>query len=51
MTKRGLNRDDFKVDPRVLRRSMLDNGCKELPIYSKHAVAIETLPPLHKERF
>ena len=24
--KRGLGREDFKVDPRLLRRGLLDNG-------------------------
>jgi PIN domain nuclease of toxin-antitoxin system len=39
------------VDPRVLRRGLLDNGYGELPITSAHAVAICTLPPLHKDPF
>jgi PIN domain nuclease of toxin-antitoxin system len=26
--KRGLGREDFKVDPRLLRRRLLDNGYK-----------------------
>jgi PIN domain nuclease of toxin-antitoxin system len=47
--KRGLGRDDFKVDPRLLRRGLLDNGYSELPISSEHVVAIDTLPPLHKD--
>ena len=49
--KRGLGRDDFKVDPRVLRRSLLDNGYSELAILSEHAVAIDGLPPIHKDPF
>jgi len=49
--KRGLGRTDFLVDARVLRRSLLDNGYSELPITSEHAVAIETLPPIHKDPF
>jgi PIN domain nuclease of toxin-antitoxin system len=49
--KRGLGRDDFKVDPRVLRRSLLDNGYNELSIHSEHVVAIDTLPPIHKDPF
>ena len=27
--KRGLGRDDLKVDPRLLRRGLLDNGYSE----------------------
>ena len=49
--KRGLGRQDFKVDPRLLRRGLLDNGYSELPIGSEHLVAIDTLPPLHKDPF
>jgi PIN domain nuclease of toxin-antitoxin system len=30
--KRALGRDDFKVDPRLLRRGLLHNGDSELPI-------------------
>jgi PIN domain nuclease of toxin-antitoxin system len=49
--KRGLGRDDFKVDPRLLRRGLLDNGYSELPISSEHVVAIDTLPPIHQDPF
>jgi len=49
--KRGLNRDDFKVDARLLRRGLLDNGYSELPIISDHVVAIDSLPPIHKDPF
>lgn len=49
--KNGLGRKDFKVDPRLLRRCLLDNDYHELPILSEHAVAIGTLPPIHKDPF
>ena len=49
--KRGLGRGDFKVDARLLRRGLLDNGYGELPIASEHVVAIDTLPVLHKDPF
>ena len=49
--KRGLGRHDFKVDARLLRRGLLDNGYSELPIVSDHVVAIESLPTLHKDPF
>ena len=49
--KRGLGRDDFRVEPRLLRRGLLDNGYIELPVTSAHAVALESLPPLHKDPF
>ena len=47
--KRG--RDDFQVDPRLLRRGLLDNGYIELPITGMHALAVGGLPPLHKDPF
>ena len=49
--KRGLGRDDFKVDPRLLRRGLLDNGYSELPIISDHVVAVDSLPLIHKDPF
>jgi len=49
--KCGLGRDDFQVDPRLLRRGLLDNGYRELPILSEHVVTIGALPPLHKDPF
>ena len=49
--KRSLGRPDFRVEPRLLRRGLLDNGYLELPITSDHALATETLPPLHKDPF
>lgn len=49
--KRGLGRDDFKVDARLLRRGLLDNGYSELPIGSEHVVAVENLPVIHKDPF
>ena len=47
--KSGLGRSDFRVDARVLRRELLDNGYLELPVSSEHAVAIDSLPPIHKD--
>jgi len=49
--KRGLGRDDFQVDPRVLRRSLIDNAYQELPIIGEHAVAVDGLPAIHKDPF
>jgi len=49
--KKGLGREDFRVDPRLLRRGLLDNGYGELPIAGEHAVAVDSLPPLHKDPF
>jgi PIN domain nuclease of toxin-antitoxin system len=49
--KNTLGRSDLKVEPRVLRRALLDNGYTELPVTSEHTVSIDTLPPIHKDPF
>jgi PIN domain nuclease of toxin-antitoxin system len=49
--KHTLGRDDFRAEPRVLRRGLLDNGYAELPVTSEHAVNIDALPALHKDPF
>ncbi|WP_416397194.1 type II toxin-antitoxin system VapC family toxin [Allohahella sp. A8] len=49
--KSGLGREDFRVDPGLLRRGLLDNGYSELPISGEHALLVATLPPIHKDPF
>ncbi|MDR3538292.1 MAG: type II toxin-antitoxin system VapC family toxin [Acetobacteraceae bacterium] len=49
--KSGLGRDDFRADPRLLRRGLLDAGYAEIPITGDHAVAVHGLPPIHKDPF
>jgi PIN domain nuclease of toxin-antitoxin system len=49
--KRSLGREDFRVDARLLRRGLLDNGYTELPITSEHAVNVDQLPLLHNDPF
>ena len=49
--KQQLGREDFRADARLLRRGLLDNGYTELPVTSAHAVALDLLPPLHKDPF
>ena len=49
--KRRLGRSEFRADPALLRRGLLDNGYVELPVTGEHAVAIERLPPIHKDPF
>ena len=49
--KNSLERSDFNVDPRRLWRMLLVNGYRELPVSSEHAVAVNELPPLHKDPF
>lgn len=49
--KNGLGRSDFRVDPRVLRRGLLENGYSELAVTGAHAVAVDLLPPIHRDPF
>lgn len=49
--KHTLERPDFRADPALLRRGLLDNGYVELAITGRHAVAVAGLPPHHKDPF
>jgi PIN domain nuclease of toxin-antitoxin system len=49
--KRGLGREDFQVDPRLLRRGLIDNGYEELAITAEHVLAVDALPPIHRDPF
>ena len=49
--KSALGRTDFHVDASVLRRGLVENGYLELAVSGEHAVAVATLPPLHKDPF
>lgn len=49
--KRGLGRDDFRVDPRRLWRMLLANGYREVPVTSEHTLAVGELPNLHRDPF
>jgi len=49
--KASMGRADFKVEPRLLRRGLLEGGWKELAIASDHALAAGDLPPIHKDPF
>ncbi len=49
--KSALGRADFSIDPRLLRRGLLDNGYSELAIDSRHAAEVADLPPHHSDPF
>lgn len=49
--KRQLRRGDFRIDPKALRRGLLDNGYLELSITGAHALAVEGLPNIHADPF
>jgi len=49
--KRGLGRNDFRVEPAVLRRGLVENGYSELAITSTHVMTVGHLPGIHKDPF
>jgi PIN domain nuclease of toxin-antitoxin system len=49
--KRGLGREDFKVDPRRLRKMLITHGYSELVVSAEHVFAVEGLPMLHRDPF
>ena len=49
--KNSLGRADFRVDPRLLRRGLLEHGYTELPVTGAHAAAVDLLPPIHEDPF
>jgi PIN domain nuclease of toxin-antitoxin system len=49
--KHGLGRQNFRIAPGVLRRALLDQGYAEIALTSDHAVALSSLPPIHKDPF
>lgn len=49
--KAGLGRPGFTVDPRRLRRGLLDNGYDELPVAGAHILALDALPHVHRDPF
>lgn len=49
--KASLGRNDFDVDPHILRRGLVENEYEELPITAAHAAAVRDLPPIHRDPF
>jgi len=49
--KHGLKRYDFYTDPQNFYNGLLANGYFELSVTSQHALAIGSLPALHKDPF
>jgi PIN domain nuclease of toxin-antitoxin system len=49
--KKGIGRDDFKVDPERMRKMLVLNDYKELAITTEHVLRESALPPLHKDPF
>ncbi len=49
--KRAAGRDDYMIEPAILRTGLLAAGYFELPINSFHALAVSGLPLLHRDPF
>lgn len=49
--KNMLGRKDFALDPGVLRRGLLANGWRELPVSGVHTLAVSGLPSIHSDPF
>lgn len=49
--KRSRDRSDFRIEPLVLRQQLLDHGYSELPVLGEHAIAVATLPWIHRDPF
>ncbi|MFC6646000.1 type II toxin-antitoxin system VapC family toxin [Granulicella cerasi] len=50
-TKFALQRKDFTIDPEPLRLGLLQHGFQELDVQSKHAMALRTMPHVHRDPF
>lgn len=49
--KTGLGRPEFHVDPRELRRTLLQHGFAEMSVDGRHAAAVVDLPRIHADHF
>ncbi len=49
--KRRTGRPDFIVNSSLLHRGLIENGYTELVIKSSHSLALDQLPPIHKDPF
>jgi len=49
--KRGIGKLDPNLDPRSIRRQLIEIGYEELPVLGQHAVSVDVLPLIHKDPF
>ncbi len=49
--KGDVGRTDLRADPRLLRRGLVENGYRELPVSGAHAAAVDLLPKIHMDPF
>lgn len=48
--KSSLGRADFQVEAAALRLGLLGQGFRELPVRAEHALAVQHLPWIHRDR-
>jgi PIN domain nuclease of toxin-antitoxin system len=49
--KHGAKHDDFDLTPQQFRETLLSAGVEELAVLGTHAVAVGSLPAIHKDPF
>jgi len=49
--KHSRRRPEFQTEPGEFRRELLKMGNRELAVLGEHAVAVASLPPIHKDPF
>lgn len=49
--KNSLGRSDFRIEPQKLRSGLIEYGYDELAINSEHALAVGSLPSIHRDPF
>jgi len=49
--KNAFQRENFQLNPNIMRRGLIENGYIELPINGIHAIAVGDLPSIHKDPF
>jgi PIN domain nuclease of toxin-antitoxin system len=49
--KNAMGKANFRFDPAVLRRALLDAGYQELSMNGQHSIAAAALPPIHSDPF
>ncbi|MDR1158212.1 MAG: type II toxin-antitoxin system VapC family toxin [Oscillospiraceae bacterium] len=49
--KTKLQRTDFVIDPVLLYNGLIASGYEEMPISTRHALFVASLPPFHKDPF
>jgi len=51
VVKTSRKRPDFVVDPEAFRTNLIANSLREIQVTGEHALALMTLPPIHRDPF